>query len=222
MYIIVIGCGKVGYQLSRALLASGHEVLAVERNSHRCEMVNDELGNICMGGDGSEPHVLEEVGASRGDVLIAVTGLDEDNLAACQLAKHRFNVPRTIALINNPQNDPLFKLLGVDVTVSSTDIILNHIEEELPTHPLIHHVMSLRESQRELVDIRIPPDSASVGKLLSELELPQESIISLVVSSDGEPHLPNGELQLQANDEVVAVTTPEEEEALLEALTKTA
>ena len=218
MYIVVVGCGKVGYHLVKALLAVGHEVVAIERDSRRCEVVNEEVGDICIGGDGSEPHVLEEVGADRSEVLIAVTGLDEDNLATCQLAKHRFNVPRTIALINNPQNDRLFKLLGVDVAVSNTDIILAHIEEELPAHPWIH-VMSLRDSNREMVEITIPPDAAVVGKTVSELELPPESLLSLVIRDGGQPLLPTDDLQLQADDSVVAVTTQGQEEALWESLT---
>ncbi|MBI2871595.1 MAG: TrkA family potassium uptake protein [Chloroflexi bacterium] len=219
MYIIVVGCGKVGYPLVRGLLASGHEVLAIERDSHRAEEVSERLGSVVLSGDGSEATALAEAGAKRCDVLIAVTGLDEDNLMACQVAKHRLGVKRTIALVNDPQNETLFKALGVDVTVSHTDFILAQIEEKLPTQPLVH-VMPLRERGRQIVDIRIPPDAAVVGKQLSELELPPDILISLVIGKDGTPRLPNGDTPIESGDEVVAVTPIHQEEALLDALTQ--
>jgi trk system potassium uptake protein TrkA len=116
MYIIIIGGGRVGYYLSKALLDEGHEILIVEKNATYCQTVNDELGNICFHGDGCEASTLAEVGTARADMVIAVTGEDEDNLVACQVAKHKFKVPHTIARIRNPKNEKLFKKLGIDVT----------------------------------------------------------------------------------------------------------
>ena len=121
MYIIVVGGGRVGYYLTKALLEEGHEVLLVEKDAAICESITDELGSVACHGDGCEAATLAEVGTDRSDMLIAVTGDDEDNLVACQVGKHRFNVPRTIARIGNPQNSILFKKLGVDVTVSGTN-----------------------------------------------------------------------------------------------------
>ena len=137
MYIIVVGGGRVGYYLGRALLDEGHEVLILEKKARFCEIINEEMGSVCVQGDGCEAATLAEVGTSRADMLVAVSGDDEDNLVACQVAKHKFNVPRTIAKIKNPRNETLFKKLGIDATVSSTDLILAHIEHELPFHPLI-------------------------------------------------------------------------------------
>ncbi len=97
MYIIVIGGGRVGYYLTKALLEEGHEVLTIEKNATYCEVINEELGSVCLRGDGCETATLTEVGTGRADMFIAVTGDDEDNLVACQVAKHKFNVPRTIA-----------------------------------------------------------------------------------------------------------------------------
>ena len=132
MYIIVIGGGKIGYTLVKTLVADGHEVLVLEKQQIRCHRVAGDLGNIVFHGDGCEAATLEEVGAGRADMVIAVTGEDEDNLVACQVSKHKFHVPQTIALINDPRNEDIFKKLGVDVTVSTTNIILSHIEHELP------------------------------------------------------------------------------------------
>jgi trk system potassium uptake protein TrkA len=150
VYIVVIGGGRIGYYLIKALLAEGHEVLVVERNSAVCQTINDELGSVCFHGDGCETAILEEIGTARSDMLIAVTGDDEDNLVACQVAKHKFNVPRTIARIRNPINEVLFKKLGIDVTVSSTKIILESIEKEVPTHPMTH-LMEMEDKGLELV-----------------------------------------------------------------------
>ena len=124
MYIIVVGGGKVGYYLTKALLDEGHEVLVVEKNATICKNIVDEMGSVCFRGDGCEAATLAEIGTSRADMLISVTGDDEDNLVACQVAKHKFNVPRTIARIRKKNNETIFKKLVIDVTVSSTNIIL--------------------------------------------------------------------------------------------------
>ncbi len=217
MYIIVIGGGRVGYYLVKALLNEGHEVIVVEKNATICETINEELGSVCIRGDGCEATVLTEVGTDRADMLIAVTGDDEDNLVACQVAKHMFNVPRTIARIRNPRNEILFKKLGVDVTVSGTNVILEHIEEEVPTHPLTH-LLAIEDRGIEIVEVKIPPDSSTVGKSVRQLSLPKGSKLALVIRKEGKNRVPTLKTVLQAEDRVIALTTPESEEALRAAL----
>ena len=217
MYIIVVGGGRVGYYLIKALLDEGHEVLLVEKEATICEAVNDELGSVCLRGDGCEAATLAEVGTDRADMLIAVTGDDEDNLVACQVAKHKFNVPRTIARIRNPANEIIFKKLGIDVTVSSTNIILEQIEEVVPTHPLTH-LLTITDKGLEIVEVKILPDSTIVGKPIKELSLPKESKLALICSKERKPRVPKANTILQAGDRVIAVTTPESEEALRAAL----
>ncbi len=217
MYIIAIGGGRVGYYLTKALLDEGHEVLLVEKNARICEIINDEMGSICVHGDGCETVTLAEIGTGRADMFIAVTGDDEDNLVACQVAKHKFNVPRTIARIRNPQNELLFKKLGVDVAVSSTNIILEHIEEEVPTHPLTH-LLTLRDKGLEIVEVKIPPESTTVGKSVRELSLPEESRLVLVIPEKRQPHMPTTSTILQAGDRIIALTSPESEAGLRAAL----
>jgi len=217
MYIIVIGGGRIGYYLTKALLDEGHEVLLVEKNAALCEKINDELGSVCFRGDGCEAATLVEIGTGRADMFIAVTGDDEDNLVACQVAKYKFNVPRTIARSRNPGNKSLFKKLGVDVVVSSTDIILEHIEEEVPTHPLTH-LFTFEDSGLEIVEVKIPPESKTVGKSVKELSLPEESKLVLVIPRERKPHLATASTILQAGDRVIALTPPESEEQLRTAL----
>ena len=112
MYIIIAGGGQIGYCLGQALLNEGYEILIIERDAQKCQGIEDELGSISLCGDSCEVATLIEAGTSRADALIAVTDQDEDNLVACQLAKYKFNVPRTIARLNNPKNKEIFDLLS--------------------------------------------------------------------------------------------------------------
>jgi len=217
MYIIVVGGGKVGFYLTSALLSEGHEVLILEKDPARCGAICEELGSVAVRGDGCEARTQEEVGTERADMLIAVTDEDEDNLVACQVAKHKFKVPRTIARINNPKNEALFKKLGIDVTVSSTNLILEHIEEEVPTHPLVH-LLTLKGGALEIVEVRIPSNSPVVGKRMKDIAFPPDSVICLMIGKWG-AQVPTGDTILEAEAQVIAVTRPEAEEALRAALT---
>jgi trk system potassium uptake protein len=217
MYILVIGAGRVGYYLTKALLNEGHEILIIEKNAGICETINEELGSICLRGDGCEAATLAEAGAERADIIIAVTGDDGDNLVSCQVAKYKFHVPRSIARIRNPRNEILFKKLGVDVCISSTNVILEAIAGEVPTHPLTH-LLSIREQGLEIVDIKIPPDSDTVGKKLKDLSLPPETKIFLIIGKGRKPQSPAPETILTAGDQIVAMTPAKSEEALRTAL----
>ena len=217
MYIIVVGGGRVGYYLTKALLDEGHEILIIEKNATVCETIANELGSISFRGDGCEAATLAEVGTDRADMLVAVTGDDEDNLVSCQVAKHKHNVPRTIARIRNPQNEALFKKLGIDVTVSATDIILEAIEREVPTHPLTH-LLTIDEKGQVIVDVKISPESTTVGKAVKELSLPKESKLALIIPNEGSAHVPASNTVLRAGDQIIALTSPESEEALRTAL----
>jgi trk system potassium uptake protein TrkA len=217
MYIIVIGGGRLGYYLLKALLNEGHEVLVLEKDARICKTITDELGSVCFRGDGCEAATLAEVGTGRADMLVAVTGDDEDNLVACQVAKHKHNVPRTIARIRNPRNAMLFKKLGVDVTVSTTDLIIEAIEREVPTHP-VTQLLTLDEKGLVIVDVKIPPESSTVGKAVKDLELPKESKLALIIPNEGSAHVPVANTILQAGDQIIAITPPESKEALRAAL----
>src|ERR671932_2401836 len=139
MYILIVGGGKGGYYLARTLVDEGAtEVSLIEKNPQKVAIFTERFGEVVMQGNGDEAATLQAAGAARADVVIAVTGDDEDNLVICQVAKAHFNVPRTIARVNNPKNEELFRRLGIDVTVSATNIILNVIEQEIPERGLVH------------------------------------------------------------------------------------
>ena len=217
MYIVIVGGGGVGYYLAKALLEEGHEVLIIEQNRSIYETINEELGGICIRGDGCEVTTLVEAGAARADMFVAVTGEDQHNLVACQLAKHKFKVSRTIARIKNPKNEGLFKKLGIDVTISGTNVILEHITESVPTHPLTH-LMDIPDRGLEVVEVRIPAGSASIGKAVKDLSLPAGSMLSLIIRKGQKPVIPLPTTVLMAGDQVIAVTSSESEEALRTAL----
>src|SRR5512142_1518670 len=212
MYPIVTGGGKVGYYLAKNLLNQGHEVLIIERDKRKCEMISADLGSICHRGDATDSLLMEETGMARADLVIAVTGDDEDNLMICQMAKRKFNVPRTIARINNPKNEHIFRVLGIDQTVSVTDLILAQIERELPAHSRVH-LLTLREAGATFVETKVPDDSPAIGKPLQNLKIPDDCVIPLIIRN-GKGIVPHGETALLAGDEVVAVTTLEHEDVL--------
>jgi trk system potassium uptake protein TrkA len=213
MYIIIVGGGKVGYYLAKQLVEDGHEVLVIEKDTAKCQQIADELGDIVLRGDGCEGITLEAAGTGRADLFIAVTGDDEDNLVACQVAKNKFSVGRTVARLNNPKNEVIFKKLGIDTTVSSTALILANIEQELPSHPLIP-LLTIKGGGLEIVEVKVPPSSAMVGKRIGELLLPQQCLIALIIDAEGVPRVPTSDTTIRAGDEVVAVTRRESKDAL--------
>src|SRR5688572_30252067 len=168
MFIIVAGAGKVGYHLARALVAD-HEVLIIERDPARVDFIAEEMGaEVIMQGDACDAATMERAGMERADLVVAVIGEDRDNLTFCQIAKARFAVPRAVARINNPQNESLFRKLGIDSTVSATNLILGHIEQELPWRGMIP-LMTLQGI--ELVEVRVPREAYIVGKQVKQLLL---------------------------------------------------
>lgn len=212
MYIIVGGGGDVGYYLTRTLLRRGHEVLLLEKTSARVQILAEELGQSVIKGDACEARTMQEAGAQRADVVIAVTGEDDDNLVICQMAKKRFNVARTIARLNDPKHEELFQKLGIDVTVSPTKAILSLIESELPG-PHFIPLMTLKKAGIEIVAMNIPPMSQVAGKKLSELNLPRKSTLALIMRGT-EPIFPDADTVLLENDEIYALLNNESEEEL--------
>src|SRR4030042_1211681 len=219
MYIVIVGGGEVGYHLAKILLTDGQEVLILEQDAARSEKLADELGSVVLRGDGCEAATLQTVGTARADMLVAVTDDDARNLVACQVAKHRFNVPRTIARLTNPRNKNIFKILGVDVTVCSTELILAHIEQELPSHPLIP-LLKLKSGNLEVIEVKIPPGSKGIGKTLRSFQPPKGGAVLLVVNKTKGPQIPSEDIVIAAEDEVVAITQAENEEAIRSILSK--
>lgn len=216
MYIIIGGGGQIGYYVTKGLLAQGHEVLLLDKDSRRVQTLKDELGSAVVRGDACEARTMDEVGCSRADIVIAVTGDDEDNLVICQMAKERFHVRTTIARVNNPKNEHIFTKLGIDITVSPTKTILHLIETEIPHHTIIP-LMTLHRAGLGLVEVSVPPQSPALGKTLAALKLPGECNVVLIVRSQ-EDIVPSGESIIQAEDQVFALVKGPGEAALREVI----
>jgi trk system potassium uptake protein len=219
MYIVIAGGGKVGANLAKSVIDLGHEVTLVEQRRERFELLEEEFEHNVQLGDATELFVLERAGLARPpDLVVAVTGDDEDNMIICQIARERYGVESVIARVNDPRNQEHFDLLGISPTVSATSIILAMIEHEVPEHGLIH-LLELRKENLEIVEVQLEADSPCIGKEVSRIELPSGSRL-ITVMREGKAQMGDGETQLQAGDQVLAVLEPGKEEELRSVLLK--
>lgn len=212
MRAIIAGAGKVGWNLTRELLEKGHEVTLIEDDPDRYATISQELEHRAIYGDASELWVLEAAGIERADLVIAVTGDDEDNILICQVAKEKYGVGRVVARVNNPRNREHFELLGIRPVVSATDLILRLIEHEVPAYGLIH-LLDLAEERLEIIEMLLAESAPAVGMRVGDLELPSGSLL-ISVLRDGKGFVPTADTVLQAGDEVLAVLDPSLEEDL--------
>src|SRR6266542_1858662 len=210
MYVLIVGAGKVGWNLGRELLDKGHEVTLIDNDRDRYQKVEQEH-NIQYG-DASELWVLERAGVSRADLVIAVTGDDEDNMLICQVAKEKYMVDQTIARVNNPRNKQWFELLGIEPVVSATDLILRLIEHEVPKYGLVH-LLDLPRERLEIIELLLGDDSPVAGQRVAGLELPEGSLL-ISVLREGSGFVPGPDTVLEPGDEVLAVLDPGMEEDL--------
>lgn len=215
MYIIVGGGGDIGYYVTKSLFNQGHEVLLIEKGAVRYQSLKEELGQSVFRGDACEARTMDEVGAGRADVVIAVTGEDEDNMVICQLAKKRYKVGRTMARLNNPKHEDIFQRAGIDIIVSPTKTILSLIEAELPSSRFVP-LMTLKSAGVEIIEVRIPAESSVAGKTLGAVNLPRSCNLALIIR-DKQFVTPTAETVLQPNDDVFALVNREGEQALRDA-----
>jgi trk system potassium uptake protein TrkA len=211
---VVAGGGKVGWNLSRELIEKGHEVTLIENNRRRYLIIEEELEHAVQYGDASELWVLERAGIQRADLVIAVTGDDEDNLLVCQIAREKYLCDRIIARVNNPRNLQWFELLGIQPAVSATDLILRLIEHEVPSYGLVH-LLDLPAEQLEIIEVEVTDSAPAAGKEVAQVTLPEGSLI-ISVLRDGKGFVPKADTVIEAGDEVLLVLDPGLEEAITE------
>ncbi len=210
MYIVVVGASKIGYNLTKALIAEGNEVLLIERDRNKYDLLSKELGEAIYHGDGCEVTTLKNVGASRANLLIAVTGLDQENCVSCQMAKLLFMVPKTLALVNNPKNEDLFINLGVDLTVNTTTLISAMIGHKLNVKFL---TPLLTFKNLEIVQAEITESSPAANRQVKDLGLPADSLLIAAIRK-GEAILLRGDSMIMTDDTIVALTTHDKESEL--------
>src|SRR5579872_5917299 len=206
MFIVVVGGGKLGTYVAKALLEEKHEVVVIEKDEKKaarlCQFLSCEIARV---GDGCDPLVLEEAGAGRADVVIAAPG-DEDNLVISLVTKKKFSRPRTIARVNNPKNKQIFEELGIDSVVSGTEIVLSIVQQEVNVKD-VAPLMSFRGGNLELVRLSVPASSPANQKRLSDLRLPKHCVI-VALERDGDVIVPDGETLVRAGDAMLIVMQP--------------
>src|SRR5512132_492409 len=212
LYVIIAGAGKVGWNLARELIEKGHEVTVIEQDRRRYLTVEQELEHAVQYGDASELWVLERAGIQRADLVIAVTGDDEDNLLICQIAREKYLCERIIARVNNPRNLQWFELLGIQPAVSATDLILRLIEHEVPSYGLVH-LLDLRDEQLEIIEVEVGQSAPAAGMKVADVELPDGSLI-ISVLRNGKGFVPKADTVIDAGDEVLLVLDPGLEDSI--------
>src|ERR671914_160439 len=203
MYVLICGGGKVGWNLARELIEKGNEVTLVEQDRRRYLIIEEELEHAVQYGDATELWVLERAGIQRADLVVAVTGDDEDNILICQMAKEKYLCERVIARCNNPRNLQHFELLGIQPAVSATDLILRLIEHEVPKYGLVH-LLDLPQENLEIIELEVADDAPAAGKQVKDLGLPDGSLV-ISILREGGGFVPAGDSVIQPGDEVLLV-----------------
>lgn len=216
MRMIIVGGGKAGWNLARILLERRHTVSLIERDRQRCEKLADDLDAAIFRGDGTNVAVLEAAGAQNADCFMAVTGSDQDNLVACQVAQDHFHAKKVISRVNDPRNIETFRVLGIRNTVSSTEVLTKMIEQEADLAHM-HLIATLNQGKAGICSMTLPEDTALDGVALKDISLPAGTLV-ISLSRRGVLTIPNGSTILQRGDELVAVSEERSQKALMRAL----
>jgi len=217
MYVIVAGGGKVGANVTRTLLELGHEVTLIEQRPGRFARLEEELGPVVLRGDATEISTLERAGIARPpDLLLAVTGDDEDNLVISQLGKEGYGVPKAIARVNDPRNQQHFELLGITQTVCATTSILGLVEHEVPEHGLVR-LLELQREGLQIVEVQIEKYAPVAGARAGGVSLPKGARL-ISVFRHGRSELVEPQTVLRPGDQVLAIVSAESAPALRRAL----
>lgn len=207
MKAIIVGGGKIGYYLLKALKDKYFDVVLIEQNKELCDKIAEELDAEIICGDGSDIDVLEDAGIEEAEIIAAVTGKDEENLVVCQMAKLNFNIKNTIARINNPKNRAIFKALGVDKTVCSTEVIANLIEGEFASQRF-NIVQTIERGKGLIVETIVQENFICCNKTVSELKLPDECVIVSLIRND-KILFPRGNATILSGDKMLIITNAE-------------
>jgi trk system potassium uptake protein TrkA len=203
MKIILIGGSKLAYFLAKQFASKNYYTTIINSDLDEAKILSRTLKATVIHGLGSDPVTLSEAGAYQADVVLSLTTEDEDNLIACQIAQKEYGVPRTIALVNDPQNQPIFEKLGITVAFSATQIIASLIEQQTATGD-IQNLLPIAEGKVNVTEIALENDNPVVGKTINEVRLPEGTLIACILRQ-GEVIVPSGENSLQALDRLVVI-----------------
>ncbi len=214
MKILIVGGGKVGYFLSKRLSSDKHTVSLIEKDEKICQKISRDLDILVINGDGCDRKYLEEAAIKHTNVVVALTGDDEDNLIICQLAKEIYKISRTVARVNDPDNEHVFSALGVDVAIDSTEIIAKIIEEEVSFSDIVN-LMTFKRGKLAIVRVDLTADSPVIDKPVKNIVLPPDSVLVSIIRGET-VIIPRGDTVLQERDDLIALTLIEKEQQLLE------
>ena len=205
MNVMIVGGGKVGSFLGALLLGAGHSVKVIEERRDEIPRLQRDLpADAIVAGNGTDPEVLEAAGIRRTNVVAAVTGEDETNLVITNLARYEFEVPRVIGRVNNPKNAWMFTPeMGVDVALNQADLMAHLIAEEMSMGDMMT-LVKLRKGLFSVVEEKVHPESAVLGKALRDIKLPEQSVVIALIRK-GHLMIPHGDLVFELADEVLAV-----------------
>jgi len=217
MNVLVVGGGKLIYFMCRTFLSKGYAVTIINRDRDECTWLARRLKAVLVCGEGANPQILEEAGAATADAMLAVTPNDQDNLVICQLAARRFGVPRTLALVNDPDNEEAFRQLGITDVVCTTHILSSLIEQRAGFED-ITNLIPIGEGKVNVTEVVLKETAPVVGQPLSDVGLPENSLIASMLR-EGQPIVPRGTTVLQPDDRLIVITLPENHGQVLKILT---
>ncbi|MGM0500906.1 MAG: potassium channel family protein [Bacillota bacterium] len=216
MRIIIVGGGKVVYHLAKNFAAKGYQVVIINKNKKYCRTLARDLKAIIIHGDGSNPAILKEAEANQADIILALTSDDPDNLFICQLAQKEYGIPKTFSIVNNPDNEEIFKNLGVETIFNTTKLISLLIEQRVEVAD-VNNLLSIEEGKVSISQVHLQEDSPVLGKTVRELNLPHDIVFGCVIRGE-DVLIPKGDTKMVKGDKVLIITLPENQAEAFEVL----
>lgn len=216
MKVILVGGGRAIYFLAQAFRTKAHSITVIHRDAGECARLARRMDAIVVQGDGSDPRILEEAGARAADIVLAATPSDPDNLVICQLARSRFAVPRAVALVNDPDNQGIFRDLGIDAV--STSLAIASLIEQRAALDQVTNLIPAGEGKVTISEVILTASSPAVGRRVAEIDMPRDALIA-VAMRNGEAIIPRGDTELRSGDRVLLVTLSESRDRALKMVT---
>ncbi len=217
MQIIIVGGGKVVYHLAKIFHTKGYTTSIINKDKEYCEYLAKKLNALVIHGDGSDPDAMQDAEASKADAILALTGNDPDNLFICQLAKREYGVPSAFAVINNPDNEIIFRKLGIQTIFNTTKLLSILIEQKVETAE-INNLLSIEEGRVSISQIILKEDSPVLDKTLIEIDLPEDIVLGAIIR-DEDVLIPRGNTKLKIGDKVLVITLVENQSEAFTSLT---
>lgn len=217
MNIIIVGGGRLAYFLTRTFTSKGYEVTIITRNKNEGEWLSRKVRATVVLGDGSEPEILREAGAGHADAVLAITPHDEDNLVICQTADRYFGIQRNLAMVHDPDNEEIFKKLGISDVFSTTRILSSLIEQRTGFEE-ITNLIPVGEGKINVTEVILNRSSPVVGHTMLDLELPENAHIVKIMRY-GRPLEPGGDTVFRGGDRLILITMPDNHQEVLSKIT---